>query len=302
MLILPVGPIHAGVIQPGYFAFHVAGEVVEKLPVQLGFTHRGIERLFERQRLEDGWRLAEVVAGDSAFAHSLAYCLAVESLAGVSFQPTDRLSLWRGLLLELERIVNHMADCAFIVHDMTFDKPASRLATVQERVVRLAAALTGHRLLRGVNRPGAVVFPNPGATADTLHGLETRVGALVEAFINLALRVMELPECRDRLMSTGVLTRTEAEGLGAAGLPARASGLGRDVRLRHPRGLDQDAAVVIRETFSECSGSETRDWSRQRSGRATSPALGDHAGQIGPRHMAALATGFDHAGEQGEDA
>jgi len=259
VMILPVGPIHAGVIQAGYFAFHLAGEVVEQLPVQLGFTHRGIEKLFERQSMMDGWRLAERVAGDSAFAHSLAYCQAVESLAGVLLPEVaggraeaqgplavESLSgvrlppaavLWRVLLLELERLCNHLADVAAIVHDMAFDALSSPMTVVQESLVRLAAQLTGHRLLRGVNRPGGLVFPDADRTWAVLPGLAKQVDGLVKRFLDLAIPVTELPACRDRLIATGVLRQSKAKQLGAAGLPARASGLiERDFRLRHPCG------------------------------------------------------------------
>ena len=255
LMLLPVGPIHAGVIQPGYFAFHVAGETVEHLPVQLGFTHRGIEKLFERRALMDGWQLAEVAAGDSAVTHALAYCRAVESLAGFAFAPAHPVSLWRGLLLELERIINHMADCAAIVHDMAFDAPASRLAMVQERTVRLGEALTGHRLLRGVNRPGAVVFEGPGRTCDALADVGARVRGLVHEFLGLALPVMYMPECRDRLIATGVLTRDEALNLGACGLPARASRVARDFRVRHPWGCYELKGV--RKALAQTYGAKT---------------------------------------------
>jgi Ni,Fe-hydrogenase III large subunit/Ni,Fe-hydrogenase III component G len=263
LLILPVGPIHAGVIQPGAFGFLVAGEVVEKLDVQLGFTHRGIEKLFEKRPLEDGWRLAEVVAGDSAFAHSLAWCLAVESLAGFCFEPNHRISLWRVLLLELERIANHMADCAAIVHDMAFDAPASQLSMVQEMVVRLGEELTGNRLLRGVNRPGGMEFSKFKRVAELIgdpHAddsqLVTKLSDRVAEFLDLALPVMYLPECRDRLISTGFLRKEEAWTIGVVGLSARASGLSfRDARRNLPFGAyrQPDVRRLIPETgWSKC--------------------------------------------------
>ncbi len=270
LMILPVGPIHAGVIQPGYFAFHVAGEVVEELPVQLGFTHRGIEKLFEGYALTDGWQLAERVAGDSAFAHSLAYCRAVESLAG--FKVAERVALWRGLLLELERIANHMADCAAIVHDMAFDRPSSWMTVVQERLVRLGKDLTGNRLLKGVNRPGAVVFP--AGAGGVLAKLDQRLAALVNEFLGLAIEIMKMPECRDRMISTGVLTAREAVQQGATGLPARASGLWlRDFRWRH---FDRSYECV--------EGPGTREWQakvRAALGRTHATGRSLHAVAIG---------------------
>lgn len=268
VMILPVGPIHAGVIQPGYFAFHIAGEVVESLPVQLGYTHRGIERLFERRSLLDGWELAERVAGDSAFAHSMAYCQAVESLAGV--EPPPAAALWRVLLLELERLCHHLADCAAMVHDMAFDALSSPMTVVQEHLVRLGAELTGHRLLRRVNRPGGLDFADPAKVWRVLTGrpgtdpgLAEKVQVLVDRFLDLALPVMQLPACRDRLIGPGVLTPREAIDLGAAGLPARASGLvERDFRLRHPQGVyDEPRVRQAIEGTTRPSGAE--DWTRR---------------------------------------
>lgn len=252
VMILPVGPIHAGVIQAGYFPFRVAGEVVETLPITLGYTHRGVEKLFERKLLADGWRLSERVAGDSAFAHSLAYCHAVESLA--SFEVSECAWLWRGLLLELERLCNHLADCGAIVHDMAFDAISSPLTAKQEEVVRLGEKLTGNRLLRGVNRPGGVVFDAPGKGPEMLKNLPSEIARFVDEYLNVIIPALELPQCRDRLISTGILTDAEALALGATGLPARASGLTwRDFRLRHPQGIYRlpDVQDIIHQTFAD---------------------------------------------------
>jgi Ni,Fe-hydrogenase III large subunit/Ni,Fe-hydrogenase III component G len=236
VMIVPVGPIHAGVIQAGYFPFHVAGEVVERLPIQLGFAHRGIEKLFEKKSLANGWKLAERVAGDNAIAHALAYCQAVESVAEV--EVPEPAWHWRGLLLELERLCNHFADCAAVVHDMAFDAISSPLFVVHEDLVRLGEKLTGHRLLRTAIRPGGVQFLDPVNAGGMLDILPGELAGLLDRFLDVIIPAIELPTCRDRLIGTGVLTKTEALLLGATGLPARASGLiWRDFRLRHPQGI-----------------------------------------------------------------
>jgi len=111
---IPVGPIHAGVIEPGNILFHLGGETIDQLEIWLGYTHRGIERLFQNScNLLDGWRLAEKVSGDTSFAHSLAYCKAVESLLRVNI--TDEVNLVRAIFLELERLCNHIGDCSALI-------------------------------------------------------------------------------------------------------------------------------------------------------------------------------------------
>ncbi len=233
VLILPVGPIHAGVIEPGHFAFHVAGEVVEELSIRLGYKHKGIEKLFETEYLlEDGWRLAELVSGDSSFAHSLAYCQAVEALAGL--EPPDKAIHLRGLFLELERLYNHIADVGALAHDMAFDLVASPMAALREALVQLNQRMTGHRYLRGVNRPGGILLIDWPDLADA----EATLSDVVERFLGLSKLVLEMPACRDRAITTGILTQQEAWRLGATGLAARASGwIDHDCRLRHPQGI-----------------------------------------------------------------
>ncbi len=159
-MILPVGPVHAGVIGPGRFYFRVAGDVIRDLAIKLGYAHKGVERLFQSKfSLRDGWKLAERITGDSAFSHSLAYCQAVESLARVKV--SLRAEYLRALFIELERITNHIGDTAAIAHDVAFDLLASNLAVLCEKMLRLNAHVAGHRLLRGLNRPGGIALPQP---------------------------------------------------------------------------------------------------------------------------------------------
>ena len=256
MLIVPVGPIHAGVIEPGHFAFHVAGEVIEDLPLRLGFKHRGLEKLFETDfELENGWELAERVSGDSSFAHSWAYCQAVENLAGVTLP--NIVSYWRALFLELERIGNHIGDTAALVHDMAYDRKATPLFELREAVMRLNGRLTGHRLLRNVNRPGGL---DPGLKPD-LEDIQRTINAVKKLFEGYSREVMNLPSCRDRVIGTGILTYEEARN--ATGLVRRASSWKGhesrsrdqetikqelewekyDFRLRHPQGIYAEPAV-----------------------------------------------------------
>ena len=231
---LIVGPIHAGVIEPGQFRFHIAGEVVEDLEINLGYKHRGIEKLFETNYLlTTGQELAERVSGDSSFAHSMAYCLAVE---GLTNQASPEAALcWRGLLLEMERLYNHLGDVGALVHDVAFDLIASEIAVMRELLMRINQQLTGSRLLRGVNHPGGVHIESPGRLPEVC----TSIRQITNAFLMLVSKqVIPNPVCRNRYLTTGVLTKTEAKAIGATGLPARASGIWQqDFRSHHPHSV-----------------------------------------------------------------
>lgn len=228
-MVLPVGPIHAGIIEPGQFLFTIAGEAVEELRIRLGYTHRGIERLLQSQLdLLEGWRLAEQVSGDSSFAHSLAYCKAVETLTDT--RAPAAAELFRAVFLELERIHNHVADIAALAEDVARDRHAAELAVVREQLLRLNQRLTGHRYLRRICRPGGLALPAPVDQSDlrgTLHSCLATFRRMVD---NLKGRA----GFRDRLLGVGLLTRDEALRLGATGLAARASGIPRDSRWDHP--------------------------------------------------------------------
>lgn len=242
--LLPVGPIHAGVIEPGHFLFRLAGEVVEEVTIRLGYTHKGIERLFQTDyTIEDGWRLAEHIGGDSSFAHSLAYCQAAEVLAKI--RPSPQAELLRSLILEIERMANHIGDCGALAHDVAYDIVASDMAALREQLLRLNAHVADHRLLRGLNRPGGIVLPRP---LDRVRAYQTVVEVAAN-FAQLAQGLAQLPAFRDRMQWTGILTQQQAFDLGATGLVARASGVRRDFRLQHPVGVYADA--MIRELVEQ---------------------------------------------------
>lgn len=229
--LLPVGPVHAGVIEPGRFFFHTAGEIIEQMDVRLGYTHKGIERLFQTNyALQDGWRLAEHVCGDACFAHSLAYCQAVEALADCD--PSPQAQLLRAIFLELERIANHIGDCAALVKDVSFQVGASELEMLRERVLRVNQRLTGHRLLRGLNRPGGILFPCP----ENLWDAQLEISLITAQYSRLVQALAAHPPFHNRLHGLGILTLQQVLENGTTGLAARASGLPRDFRLLHPTG------------------------------------------------------------------
>lgn len=239
--LFPVGPVHAGIIESGRFGFHIGGEAIQELDLQLGYKHKGIERIFQTQlNLHDGWRLAEQVASDSAVAHALAYCHAVETLAACEVPRPAQLL--RALLLELERIYNHVGDIGTLVHDVAFDLVAAELACVREELVRLNDTVMGHRYLKGRIRPGGIQLVHP-LNADLLR---IRLRALTQRFGGWAERVLGMTSFRDRAIGTGVLSKTDANAVGAVGLTARASGIARDFRHLHPIGAFADPALRLR--------------------------------------------------------
>ena len=232
---LTVGPVHAATIEPGQFRFQLAGESIEDFSMLLGYTHKGIERLFQiGYHLDDGWQLAEQIVGDSAYAHSLAYCRAVERLAKVSAPPLAEV--WRGVFLELERIVNHFGDCAGMAADVSLHTIANDLLVVREKLLCLNQKLTGHRWLRGINRPGGIVLPeslNAAAAQDILQTIAQSMASCSE----LSTRLIQKSGFRDRTIGVGVLSKEDAEEWSANGFAARASGVKRDFRWQHPWGV-----------------------------------------------------------------
>jgi Ni,Fe-hydrogenase III large subunit/Ni,Fe-hydrogenase III component G len=241
-VILPVGPIHAGIIESGQFLFTTAGEVIENLQLRLGYTHRGIERMFQSYvNLTDGWRLAEQVSGDTSFAHSLAYCRAAEVLTETTVPAAAELH--RALFLELERIHNHVAEVGGLAEDVGMEQFAAEFAVIREQVLRLNKRLTGHRFLRAVNRVGGVRVTDPLDPDDIQGVLSTWIGS----FEGLARSLIARSGFRERTIRVGILTPGDVKELGVTGFAARASGVSRDSRLGHPAGAYCDAANILRD-------------------------------------------------------
>ncbi|HUY48584.1 MAG TPA: NADH-quinone oxidoreductase subunit C [Streptosporangiaceae bacterium] len=221
---IPVGPVHAGLIEPGHFRFSVAGETILKMKARLWFLHRGVERLFEGQDTQAAVRLAECISGDSAIAHNLAYCLAVEDACQIPV-PRDAARL-RALLLELERLYNHIADIGALCNDVGFGLAQARALTLREKLLRLNAEITGHRLLRGAIRPGHTSIQRLPAAAE-LSEIRCRFDEIVGLATSSTV-VM------DRFNGTATLSSQDALGIGTLGVVARASGLTLDARIAHP--------------------------------------------------------------------
>ena len=221
---IPVGPVHAGLIEPGHFRFSVVGETILKLKARLWFVHKGIEQLFAGKAAGAGLELAERISGDTAVGHALAYSMAVEEALGVDV-PTDAQRI-RAVLLELERLHNHVADIGMLCNDVAYGIANAHAQRIRESLLRLNRATTGHRLLRGGVFPGGARLaevPDSGRIADAVADLADIVA------IALSHTVV-----RDRFTGTAVLSQRQATEIGTLGYVARASGVALDARVAHP--------------------------------------------------------------------
>lgn len=232
---IPVGPVHAGIIEPGHFRFSVVGETVIDLKIRLYFTHKGTEKLFEGRAPTDGVELAERISGDSTIGHALAYCQAVESLAGAKIP--IRAKYLRVILLEMERLYNHIADFGAICNDTGFAAAHSHCFRIRERLLRLNKRLTGNRLLRDGIILGGVAHDFP-ADLDPSKGSGQSLAAELDSIIADFNEIVEISLSNtmltDRLDGAGYLTTKTATDHGVLGYVARASGIDIDVRRDHP--------------------------------------------------------------------
>jgi Ni,Fe-hydrogenase III large subunit len=242
---IPVGPIHAGIIEPGHFRFSSVGESILKLDAKLGWLYRGLETLAAGASIQRGLELAEHTCGLCAFSHALAFSQAVEELAGVPAPPRARAI--RTLGGELERLYNHLGDLAGILNDVAYTVGYSEGLRLKEIAQRVNAALFGHRFLRGVCVPGGVARDLDDPQLLWLRSVLSDVRADVEA---IHRTVAANAAVMDRLRGAGALSVTAATDLGVVGPPARACGIARDVRRDHPYAFyrDLDFAVPLRES------------------------------------------------------
>ncbi len=221
---IPVGPVHAGVIEPGHFRFSVVGETILNMKARLWFVHKGIERLFQGRSVDGGVELAERISGDTAVGHNLAYCLAVEEATGCT--PPPQAQALRALLLELERLYNHITDIGAMANDVAFGIAHAHTMRLREQLLRLNARITGHRLLRGGVVPG-------GARVEWLP--DTAVVTAIHDDIREVVDIMMAnTTIVDRFTGTSVLSTDDAAQMGTLGYVARASGIDGDARRDHP--------------------------------------------------------------------
>jgi Ni,Fe-hydrogenase III large subunit/Ni,Fe-hydrogenase III component G len=221
---IPVGPVHAGLIEPGHFRFWVVGETILRMKARLWFVHKGIEQLCEGRDVASGLEIAERISGDTAVGHGLAYCLAIED--AIQARVSEEAQLLRGVLLELERLYNHVADIGALCNDVGFGLAQAWALSLRERLLRLNRAVTGHRLLRGGVLPG-------GARVRQLP-YETEVAEVADRFEELVDLIASSALVMERFTGTAVLDESHARDLGVVGMVGRASGLSFDARIAHP--------------------------------------------------------------------
>ena len=226
---VPVGPVHAGVIEPGHFRFGVAGEPVLYLQMRLFYTHKGTEKRFEAVPWRHALFLAQSISGDTSVGHALAFAHAIERLTDASVPA--RASALRVVLLELERLYNHTADIGALATDVAFTVPASRAQAMRERLVRLYADVFGSRLLRGTIAFGGVARDVGPEGCDALRA---HLRTFEKEFDDLVTTLIDSGTFTDRVDGTGILSTQAARDLGIVGLAARASGIDTDFRRDHP--------------------------------------------------------------------
>ncbi|HVB19570.1 MAG TPA: NADH-quinone oxidoreductase subunit C [Acidimicrobiales bacterium] len=238
---IPVGPIHAGLIEPGHFRFSVVGETIVKMTARLWFVHRGVERMFQGLDPSQGVALAERVSGDSAVGHALAYAMAIEDAWGVETSPDARAL--RSLLLEMERIYNHVTDLGAMANDVSFGVAHARAMSLRESLLRLNESLTGHRLLRGAVTPGVT----------SLRRLPTKdeIAQVANEFEQIVDFTLANTVVRDRFEGTAVLSRADALAIGTLGVVARASGLEIDARREHPFAPRESVIPSLTQTAGD---------------------------------------------------
>ncbi len=257
-----VGPVHAGVIEPGHFRFQCYGEQVFHLEISLGYQHRGIEQLLQGGPHPTTLRQMEAVAGDTSIGHGQAYCMVLESLSGTRV-PAAAEAL-RGIALELERLANHTGDLGAIAGDVGYLPTSSFCGRIRGDFLNMTALLCGSRFGRGLLRPGGTGFGLDQAQRDELlQRLATGRQELTSAIELL----WDTPSVMSRLEGTGTVTEQTARELGLVGPAARASGLKRDVRSDYPFGMYRMAQVpIVTEQHGDvCARSQVRWQEAQKS-------------------------------------
>jgi Ni,Fe-hydrogenase III large subunit/Ni,Fe-hydrogenase III component G len=226
---IPVGPVHAGIIEPGHFRFSVVGETTLRLEERLGYVHKGIEKRFESMNVQQGAKLAGRVSGDSTVAYAWAYAMAAESIATVT--PPDRALWLRALFLERERIANHLGDLGYLGNDVALSFGFAQFWILKEQVLRNNAVLFGHRYLMDRIVPGGVAADLPESGKQMLLD----ECAMLEREVRILRSIYEEHAgVQDRFIGTGRIEPKLAAQLGLCGLAGRASSQSWDARVQFP--------------------------------------------------------------------
>ncbi len=237
---IPVGPVHAGIIEPGHFVFSVLGEEIQQLDAQLGYVHKGVEKLFEQLEVSKHLTLAERVSGDSSVSHALAYAQAYESMCSITVPA--RAQYLRVIFAEIERVANHLNDIGFIMLDTAYAFGGSNGSRLRERVMQLSEKLTGSRFMRNTIAIGGV---SKDITKDLLVQLSDELKA-IEIDYNEVIRIAEKSiTLAQRVVNTGKLKLEIAKDYGVVGVPLRACGVEKDARKDFPYAAYEKLDVSV---------------------------------------------------------
>lgn len=226
-----VGPVHAGIIEPGHFRFSVVGDTVLHLELRHFYTHKGAEKLFEGRLLRDGTMIAESVSGDNCFAHAVAYSQAVEAALNASVPP--RAAAIRLIGLELERLISHIGDVGGLCTDVGFGVAAAQAARIKESLLQASWRCCKTRYWRGIATPGGL---RVDMDSGNIRELAREVARAARDFADLAGLILGTPSIQNRFEGAGILPRNVARDLAVVGPVTRASGIDLDVRRDHPSG------------------------------------------------------------------
>jgi Ni,Fe-hydrogenase III large subunit len=276
---IPVGPVHAGIIEPGHFRFSANGETVVRLEERLGYTHKGVEALMAGATIERAAALAGRLSGDSTVACSLAFARAVETALELEIPP--RAAWLRALLAELERLANHFGDIGAVCNDAAFAIMHAQFGLLRERVLRASDACFGHRLMMDRVVPGGVSCDLPPDGERRLRELVAQVRKdfpdLIEVYENTA-------SLKDRTVGTGILTPALARQYAAGGFVGRASG--RDFDARRTPGYAPYEALHFEVPVVHAGDVNARVWIRIREAQQSLALIEQILAQLPPGLLA----------------